>query len=196
MGKEKIREQLRQYCPWNEQEERDREVILRCLESMPDVFFRTSLTAHMSASAWVVNTTFDKALMAYHKLYDSWAWLGGHADGQEDLLAVALKEVREESGIRVVEPVTEDIFSLEVLTVDGHEKRGVYVPSHLHLNVTYLLKADESQELRAKEDENSGVAWFGIGQAVEASAEPWIRRRVYGKLIEKMNEKLGSAARH
>ena len=110
MGKEKIREQLRQYCPWNEQEERDREVILRCLESMPDVFFRTSLTAHMSASAWVVNTTFDKALMAYHKLYDSWAWLGGHADGQEDLLAVALKEVREESGIRVVEPVTEDIF--------------------------------------------------------------------------------------
>ena len=79
-----------------------------------------------------------------------------------------------------------DLFSLEVLTVDGHEKRGVYVPSHLHLNVTYLLEADEFQRVRVKEDENSGVAWFGLREAVEASSEPWFRERVYGKLNEKL----------
>ena len=82
--------------------------------------------------------------MAYHRLYDSWAWLGGHADGDRDLLAVALREVREESGLAEVHPVSEDLYSLEILTVDGHEKHGRYVSSHLHLNVTYLLEADPS----------------------------------------------------
>lgn len=164
-------------------------MILSCLEHMPDIFLRTNLTAHMSASAWVVNKEKDQVLMAYHNLYDSWSWLGGHADGEEDLLKVVLREVKEESGIEKVEPVTEDIFSLEVLTVDGHEKRGEYVPSHLHLNVTYLLEADDSQRLRIKEDENSGVAWFGLSKAVAASAEPWFRKRIYGKLNKKLAER-------
>ena len=79
-------------------------------------------------------------LMAYHNIYDSWAWTGGHADGEADFLKVAIREAMEETGITRVTPVTEDIFSLEVLTVDGHEKKGAYVSSHLHLNVTYLLE--------------------------------------------------------
>lgn len=97
--------------------------------------------------------------MAYHRLYDSWAWLGGHADGDRDLLAVALREVREESGLTEVRPVSEDLYSLEILTVDGHEKHGRYVSSHLHLNVTYLLEADPSAAIRPKPDENS--RWAG-----------------------------------
>ena len=99
--------------------------------------------------------------MAYHNIYDSWSWLGGHADGERDLLSVALREVEEESGLTAVRPVREDLFSLEILTVDGHEKRGAYVPSHLHLNVTYLLEAEDGQSLRSKPDENQAVAWFG-----------------------------------
>ena len=70
--------------------------------------------------------------MAYHKLYDSWAWLGGHADGDRDLLAVALREVREESGLTDVRPVSEQIYSLEILSVDGHEKWGRYVSCLLY----------------------------------------------------------------
>ena len=79
-----------------------------------------------------------------------------------------------------------DIFSLEILTVDGHEKRGVYVPSHLHLNITYLLEADESETLRVKPDENSGVRWFPIEEAPGASSEPWMAERIYRKLNEKL----------
>ena len=75
---------------------------------------------------------------------------------------------------------------MEILTVDGHEKRGVYVPSHLHLNVTYLLQADPEAPLSKKADENSAVAWFPAGEAVEASSEPWFRERIYPKLNEKM----------
>lgn len=188
----KLLEQIRRYVPWNEQEEKDREVILGCLERIPDIFLRSNLTAHMSASAWVVNRKRDKVLMAYHNLYDSWSWLGGHADGDENLLKVAVREVQEESGVQNVGPVTEEIFSLEVLTVDGHEKRGMYVPSHLHLNVTYLLWADESEHPRAKEDENSKVAWFGLKEAVEASAEPWFQQRIYRKLNEKLGRSQGT----
>ena len=126
--------------------------------------------------------------MAYHNLYDSWSWLGGHADGEEDLLAVALREVREESGVKNVRPASEDIFSLEVLTVDGHMKRGKYVSSHLHLNVTYLLIADDTNVLTVKPDENSGVKWFTPEGAVEASSEKWFREHIYKKLNEKMKQ--------
>lgn len=179
-------EKLKNYIPYNEQEEKDKNLILSCLNSMPDLFTRKNSVAHMTASAWVVNKEHTKVLMAYHKIYDSWAWLGGHADGEEDLLKVALKEAREESGIEHVEPVTEDIFSLEVLTVDGHVKNGEYVSSHLHLNLTYLLEADEKDALIMKEDENSGVAWFVFEDALKASTEPWFVEHIYKKLVDKL----------
>lgn len=177
-------EQLECFCPGNAQEEADRAEILRRLRGGEAVYERTA-PAHLTASAWVVSPDRRQVLMAYHNLYDSWAWLGGHADGETDLLAVALREVREESGLTDVRSVTEDIFSVEILPVAGHEKRGAYVPSHLHLNVTFLLEADPTAPLRCKPDENSGVAWFSPENALTASSEPWMRDRVYSKLIEK-----------
>ena len=127
--------------------------------------------------------------MAYHKIYDSWAWLGGHCDGEKDCLKVALKEVREETGVKNVKPVSEDIFSLEILSVDSHMKKGKYVPTHLHLNVTYLLEADENDELFVKEDENSSVGWFGLDEAVKKSNEKWFKENIYTKLNKKLREK-------
>ena len=182
-----IYEQIKAYRPWNEQERQDQVLILDFLRKNPDAFYRTNLLAHMTASAWVVNPQRSKVLMVYHRLYDSWSWAGGHADGEEDLLAVALREVREETGVQRLRPVTEEIYSLEVLTVDGHEKRGQYVPSHLHLNLTYLLEAEEEQPLRVCEAENSGVAWFSLADALAASTEPWFIERIYKKLNEKLN---------
>ena len=92
-------EQIRRFRPWNEQEERDKALILRFLEEQEDAFLRSNRTAHMTASSWIVNPARDKVLMIYHKIYDSWSWTGGHADGDQDLLAVALREAREETGV-------------------------------------------------------------------------------------------------
>jgi 8-oxo-dGTP pyrophosphatase MutT (NUDIX family) len=181
-----IREAIQNYAPWNEQEAADRALILDFLSKNPDAFFRTNLIAHMTASAWVVNPARDRVLMVYHKIYDSWSWTGGHADGDEDLAAVALREVREETGVKSARLLSADIFSLESLTVDGHEKRGVYVPSHLHLNVTYLLEADDHDPLTVCEAENSGVKWFGLDEALLASSEPWFVDRIYRKLNDKL----------
>ena len=186
MNREELTEKIRNYQPYNEQEAADKEVILGFLAEKEDAFDRENLLAHMTASAWVVNRERTKVLMVYHRIYDSWSWTGGHADGETDLLAVAVREVKEETGIRKVVPVSEEIFSLETLTVDGHEKRGKYVPSHLHLNLTYLLEADETEPLTICEDENRGVAWFSLDDALKASTEPWFVKRIYAKLNEKL----------
>ena len=183
---ETLIQQLERYKPWNEQEERDRLLILQCLREQKDIFTRSNRLAHMTASAWVVNPDRSRVLMAYHNIYHSWSWLGGHADGETDLLSVAIREVQEESGICHVRPVSEEIFSVESLTVDGHVKRGEYVSSHLHLNVTYLLEASDEESLSIKKDENSGIAWFPPEKAVEASTEPCFQEHIYQKLNAKL----------
>lgn len=182
----KLAEKLETYVPCNEQEEKDKEFILHCLKHEDHIFTRENEMVHMTASAWIVNPERTKVLMAYHKIYDSWAWLGGHADGETDLLKVALKEAKEESGLKNVRPVSEDIYSLEVLTVNGHVKKGEYVSSHLHLNVTYLLEADEEEILAVKPDENSGVGWFSLEDALKASTEEWFVKNIYSKLNAKL----------
>lgn len=173
-------------CPFNEQEEKDKALISNWIKTNDNAFSRENAVAHMTASAWVVNKDRSKVLMVYHNIYHSWSWLGGHADGETDLLAVAIREVKEEAGIRHVQPVSKEIFSLESLTVDGHVKRGCYVSSHLHLNVTYLLEADSEEAVAIKADENSGVAWFTPEEALVKSTEPWFVEHVYAKLLEKM----------
>ena len=180
-------EQITAYRPWNEQEVRDREELLRRLQSGEELYSRDNCAAHLTASAWVASPDRRQVLMAYHNLYDSWAWLGGHADGERDLLAVALREVREESGVSAV-PVCDQLFSVEILPVSGHEKRGEYVSSHLHMNVTFLLEANPSAPIRSKPDENSRVAWFTLDGAVAAASEPWMRDRIYRKLNEKLRK--------
>lgn len=179
-----IREQLLRYRPVNAQEERDRTLLLQYLEQ-PDIFTRENETAHFTASAWVVNAAHDKVLLLWHNIYRSWTWAGGHADGESDLLAVALREVQEETGLHSVRPVSEELLSLEILTVNGHEKHGQYVPGHLHLNCTYLLEADENEPLSVKEDENSAVRWFLPEQVAEVSGEAWMCERIYPKLNAK-----------
>ena len=176
-------EQLERYEPYNEQEARDRALLLRALREEADVFTRENDRMHMTASAWVTNEAHDGVLMAYHNIYDSWAWLGGHADGEEDLLAVALREANEESGIRA-EPVSPEIFSLEILHVAPHVKRGHFVCAHLHLNATYLLEAEDQAPIRCKPDENSAVRWLDTAEVLAAVSEPAMLP-VYRKLMEK-----------
>ena len=185
--RQKLIDQIENYKPFNEQEEMDKFLILNWIRKNDNAFSRENTVAHMTASAWVVNKDRSKVLMVYHNIYHSWAWTGGHADGDQDLLHVALKEAREETGITNLKPVSEGIFSLEMLTVDGHVKKGEYVSSHLHANVTYLLEADEADTLHIKPDENSGVRWFALDEALKACSEPWMAEHIYKKLNEKLS---------
>lgn len=186
MTREDLIRDIERYIPFNEQEERDKTLILDWICNNENAFSRDNVVAHMTSSAWVVNKDRSKVLMVYHNIYNSWSWLGGHADDETDLLSVAIREVKEEAGILNVQPVSNDIFSMESLTVDGHVKKGEYVSSHLHLNITYLLEADSEEAVTVNEDENSGVAWFAPEEALEKSTEPWFVKNVYTKLLNKM----------
>lgn len=179
-------EWLEGYLPKNEQEEADKRVMLEYSRHFNNLFSCENEVAHFTASAWVVNPARTKVLMIYHNIYKSWAWTGGHADGETDLLKVAIKEVKEETGVKNVRVVSNEPFSIEVLCVNGHEKRGKYVSSHLHFNVTFLLEVDEDAILRCKPDENSGVKWCEIGEVEELSSEAWMSERIYRKLNEQL----------
>lgn len=182
----KIYDQISNYVPYNEKEALDKEVMLNFISSNEDVLTRENKIAHMTASAWIVNKNRDKILMIYHNIYDSWAWVGGHADGDEDLLHVIKKEIEEETGIQSAKLLDDKIYGLNIVTVDDHIKRGKLVNSHLHMDVEYLFEADENEELTIKPDENSGVKWIPINEVTNYTSEEKMKA-IYSKLNEKLS---------
>ena len=183
-----LKENLEEFEPYNEQEEVDKKIILDYINNFDDTLTRQNKYGHFTSSAFVLNKERTKILMVYHKIYNSWAWPGGHSDGDSNLLNVAMKEAKEETGIKNVIPIFKNIYSIEIISVNGHEKRGKYISSHVHLNVTYLLEADEKEKIHIKEDENSGVKWVPIDNVLDLTSETWVRDRVYAKIIEKMKK--------
>ena len=185
-----LREQIENYKPYNEQEQKDKQTILKYIDTFDDVLTRNNEFGHFTASSWAVNKERTKVLMIYHNIYKSLAWTGGHADGESDLLGTAIRELKEETGVENVRVLNNEIFSLEIICVNGHIKRGKYVSSHVHLNLTYLLEVDENEILKIKEDENSDVKWVNIEDVEKISSEKWIVENVYKKLNEKLKNML------
>ena len=176
--------QIERYNPINEQEKKDKEIILDFIKKNANVLFRNNEIAHRTSSGFIVNKSRNKTLMIHHNIYNSWGWTGGHADGNSDLIKVAIKEAQEETGIKHVKPIINDICSIDILPVNAHIKRGKYVASHLHLSIAYLLEADENEKLVIKIDENSDVKWIDIDKIFEVSNEEHMKY-IYKKLIEK-----------
>ena len=179
-----LMEQLWAFSPSCEQESADRAMMLTWLNLCPDgIFTRENAAAHFTASGLVFNVSRNKVLLVHHTIYKAWTWTGGHADGERDLLSVALREAREETGIREVRPLREDIATLDVLPVFGHVKNGKYISAHLHLSVGYALVADENQPLTVCEGENTGVRWVELPEIEKFAAEPHMQP-VYRKVVD------------
>lgn len=183
-----LKEKIKKYKPYNEQEEQDKEIMLEYINNFDNVLTRDNKFGHFTASAWVVNKEKTKVLMIYHNIYKSWAWTGGHSDGEADHLKTSIREVKEETGVENVKVIKDDIFSLEIVCVNGHIKKGKYVSSHVHLNLTYLLEVDENEILKIKEDENSGVKWVALEDVEKVSNEEWIRDNIYKKVNDKLRK--------
>lgn len=178
-------EQIKAYKPYNEQEAADQKLILQCAKAFPDLLTRDNKVAHITGSSFILNPARDKALMIYHNIYKAWSWTGGHADGDTDMLEVAIKEAKEETGLRNIRIITPELIALDAIPVVAHIKKGEFVSAHLHLSLAYLLEADEEEALSIKPDENSGVRWLTFNEIMAYSAsEPHIQP-IYKKILER-----------
>jgi len=159
------------HIPRDEREAEDIACLRRYMAQFPDLLSRQNTAMHFTASALILNADRTKTLLCWHNIYKSWSWTGGHADGDADLLAVAVREAREETGAACTAPGAR-LLGVDILPVTAHVKKGRAVSAHLHLNLCFLLQADEQAALTVNPDENSGVAWFDLAQMTRVCAEP------------------------
>ncbi len=145
------------------QEIKDKEFMLMSEDFKVSPLLRENVIVHYSASSMIFNHNFTKVLMAYHNIYQTFSWTGGHVDNETDFLSVALKEACEETGLNDFHVLSEDVISLECLPVCSHIKRGEFVSSHIHMNLTYAFQHfDEKAPLIVCSGENSAVEWIKI----------------------------------
>jgi len=177
-------EEIKAYQPVNDQEVNDKKIILSYIEKFEtDILTRANEIAHMTSSGLILNESLDKILMIHHNIYKTWAWTGGHADGESDMLKTAVKEAKEETGLENIVPFKKDLASIDILPVYGHVKRGQYVSAHLHLNTSYALIASELDLPIVNEEETSGVQWVPVDELSSYSNEPYLIE-VYLKIVD------------
>lgn len=182
-----LRQEIENYIPFNEQEKKDKEQFLRFIDTFDDVLTRDNIFGHFSASAFLVNKKRNKMVVVYHIINDGWIYPGGHADGDDNLLSVAVREVEEETGLKA-KILDENIYAIQSAPVKGHIKSGKYVSSHIHFDVLYLMEADDRSPLKYKENESKGVKWISLEDADDKTMCDFIRP-IHKKIIEKLKSK-------
>ncbi|MGN0592785.1 MAG: A/G-specific adenine glycosylase [Ruminococcus sp.] len=181
------KEQLAAYEPQTETEKQAKEEILSAAETYGMSIFRRDCPAggHITCSGMILDETMQHVLMVHHNIYRSFSWTGGHADGDTNFLAVAVREAKEETGITVAQPLCSSILSLDVLPVAAHKKNGQAVAAHVHYNVSYGLIALKKEKLKPKPDENSAVQWIPI-EKMQTICREKNMLPIYEKLIDRM----------
>ena len=179
-------ESIKNYIPYNDQEAKDKDLIIECINKFDNILTRENTIAHITSSGYIVNKERSKVLMIYHNIYQSWSWTGGHADGEADLLKVAIKEAKEETSVENIGVLDENIIAIDILPVVPHVKRGKFISGHLHFCISYALTADEDSHIEAKLDENSGVKWIKIDELEKYSNEPYligVYRKIHKRVL-------------
>ncbi len=130
--------------------------LLAFVQDTPDCLYRTHLAGHLTASAFVLDQSLEKVLIIHHKKLDRWLQPGGHADGDPDLLAVAQKEVEEETGL-LTKPLQTHFFDLDIHLIPERKD----VPEHFHYDLRYLLIERSGSVLQGNEEVN-GLKWVKV----------------------------------
>lgn len=133
------------------------EETLAFVQGHPDCLLRTCVPGHLTGSAWIVSPDRSRTLLTLHRKAGKWLQLGGHADGQGDLLAVALREAREESGLQSTRVLSPMIFDVDRHWIPGHWGE----PGHWHHDIRFMFEADPGEPL-AISDESKDLAWVEV----------------------------------
>ena len=195
--------EIEKYIPFTPQEENDKEAILKFIDTFDDVLTRKNIFGHFTASAFVVNEDFSKALMLHHNIFGGLCFPGGHADGEWELEKVALREVEEETGIKVKPYKENSIFSINTCPIKTHFKKGKWISAHTHFDILYLFiaKNEDMEKIRILESENSAVKWINLEDTYGDGVVEWIKP-ITKKIVEKIRRinmreiKKGKVYRH
>ena len=142
------------------------ERFIRFVERHPDCFERALPVGHVTGSAWVVNGEGTHVLLTHHRKLDKWLQLGGHADGEPDVMKVALREVAEESGLTGVAPVFPEIFDVDIHPIPARR----HEPAHEHYDIRYAFRTTGS-EAYVVSDESHDLEWVPIAALHRVTTE-------------------------
>ncbi len=174
MHRNLLLEKLDAYTAFDQAEKRMATMIERFIHAQPRCFERSLEIGHITGSAWVVDLERTHVLLTHHRKLDRWLQLGGHADGDPDILNVAWREAREESGLNEIKPVSENIFDTDVHNIPTTPKE----PAHFHHDVRFLFEADRHAPLVISA-ESKDLAWVPIAKIGDYSVDESIMRMVY-----------------
>src|SRR3990167_10803194 len=146
---------LENYFPDDSQEVTFKKQILNFINKYPNCFERSLETGHITASAWLVNKDGTEALLMHHRKLDNWFQLGGHCDGNPDVLSVAIKEAQEESGIQNISALSNDIFDIDIHLIPANTKEK----EHYHYDIRFLLQVTSDEKV-IKNSESKELRWI------------------------------------
>ena len=138
---------------------------LEFIQREPMCFHRQTIEGHITGSAWVVDARLDHTLLTHHRTLNKWLQLGGHADGDHDIVRVALTEAREESGIADIRLVRHEIFDLDIHVIPERKAE----PEHLHYDVRYVVMAGSSDHVVS--DESHDLSWVPVERITDYTTE-------------------------
>lgn len=183
-----LKELILKYNAQTSTQKSNKEQVLSQIKNSPDtILYRENMVAHITSSAIILNPAMTHTLMVHHNIYKTYCWTGGHADGNSNLLEVAIQESIQETGVSTVYPITDAILSIDLLPVKVHIKNEKEVAEHLHLSVAYGLIACENQPVIPKIDENSTVKWIPIDE-LEVDCEEKEMIVIYQEIIGQMKQ--------
>ncbi len=177
MHRQKLINLLNTYYPTDSDEQKYKTQMLAFINEHPDCFERTLAIGHITASAWLLNKSGTHALLMHHMKLDQWFQLGGHCDGDSDVLTVAIKEAQEESGIMSIAPLSDSIFDIDIHLIPENKREA----AHYHYDVRFLL-AVTSDENVIQNSESKELRWISRdpalvptkGRSVVRMFEKWI----------------------
>ncbi len=174
MNRKSLIKQLERYTTEWPEEKKMQSRMLEFLQRAADAYHRSCLEGHMTASAWILNEKKDAVLLLHHAKLNKWLQPGGHADGNENLAEVALKEAQEETGLSSVCLDSEHIYDIDIHTIPARKQE----PEHFHFDVRFLIRADINEPLLQNEESNA-LKWVALTEIEKFTKEHSVLRMLY-----------------
>ncbi|MBC3786955.1 NUDIX hydrolase [Spirosoma utsteinense] len=173
---------LQSYTPVDADEQGMTAATIAFVEEYPNCFDRSLRIGHITGSAWIVSPDRQQVLLIHHRKLDRWLQPGGHADGDSDVAAVALREAQEETGLTSLQLVEDATGNVPVFDVDIHTipARGD-IPEHLHYDIRFLVEANP-EEAFGFSDEIKNIRWFSAKEAISYADSESISRMARKKV--------------